>query len=143
MLSATHTTRKRFANPHVPSLALVLLMLVPLSGSTGAAASQAPKPGSQPSPLRPLALTAPVPDPHQPGVQWFAATGHTLRSTFLAYWTKYGGLAQFGYPITEEFVEPAGASGKEPLTVQYFERNRFEHHPENAGTPYEVLLGSL
>jgi hypothetical protein len=66
-----------------------------------------------------------------------------LRGPFLDYWTRYGGLPQFGYPITEEFVEPAGATGKEPLVVQYFERNRFEHHPENAGTPYEVLLGSL
>ncbi|HET8630995.1 MAG TPA: hypothetical protein VFL91_26545 [Thermomicrobiales bacterium] len=27
--------------------------------------------------------------------------------------------------------------------VQYFERARFEYHPENAGTPYEVLLGLL
>src|SRR5262249_29825445 len=28
-------------------------------------------------------------------------------------------------------------------TVQYFERNRFEYHPENKGTQYEVLLGLL
>ena len=28
-------------------------------------------------------------------------------------------------------------------TVQYFERSRMELHPENAGTPYEVLLGML
>jgi hypothetical protein len=27
--------------------------------------------------------------------------------------------------------------------VQYFERNRFEYHPENAGNKYEVLLGLL
>ena len=27
--------------------------------------------------------------------------------------------------------------------VQYFERNRLEYHPENKGTPYEVLLGLL
>jgi hypothetical protein len=27
--------------------------------------------------------------------------------------------------------------------VQYFERARFELHPENAGTQYEVLLGQL
>ena len=27
--------------------------------------------------------------------------------------------------------------------MQYFERARFEHHPEHAGTPYEVLLGHL
>ena len=28
-------------------------------------------------------------------------------------------------------------------SVQYFERNRFEYHPEFAGTPNEVLLGLL
>src|SRR5205807_222522 len=88
-------------------------------------------------------ITDPVPDPRLPGVRWFTRTGHTLRGTFLDYWTRYGGLPRFGYPLTEEFVEPAGASGKETLVVQYFERNRFEHHPENAGTPYEVLLGLL
>ena len=27
--------------------------------------------------------------------------------------------------------------------TQWFERERMEHHPENAGTPYEVLLGLL
>jgi hypothetical protein len=27
--------------------------------------------------------------------------------------------------------------------VQYFERGRLEYHPENAGSPYEVLLGQL
>jgi hypothetical protein len=29
------------------------------------------------------------------------------------------------------------------FAVQYFERRRMEHHPENAGTSYEVLLGLL
>jgi len=27
--------------------------------------------------------------------------------------------------------------------VQYFERQRFEYHPEYGGTRYEVLLGRL
>jgi hypothetical protein len=87
-------------------------------------------------------LTDPVADPTQPGVTWFAPTGHTLRGAFLEYWNRYGGLAQFGYPLTEEFFEPVGADNKLYL-VQYFERNRFEYHSEKAGTPYEVLLGAL
>ncbi|HEX8597100.1 MAG TPA: hypothetical protein VF952_01125 [Chloroflexia bacterium] len=87
-------------------------------------------------------LTDPVPDPKEPGVLWFAPTGHTLRGSFLDYWNKHGGLPQFGYPITEEFTEPIGVAGA-PIMVQYFERARFEHHPENAGTPHEVLLGAL
>lgn len=69
-------------------------------------------------------------------------TQHTLRNTFLDYWQKNGGLAVFGFPLTEQFVEKNQADGKEYL-VQYFERNRFELHPENAGTKYEVLLGLL
>jgi hypothetical protein len=66
----------------------------------------------------------------------FAATGHTVSGKFLAYWQANGGLAIFGYPISDEFTE----NGR---TVQYFERQRFELHPENAGTPYEVQLGLL
>ena len=108
-------------------LALAALLLVPLA-ATPASAADYP--------------TSRVPDPQQAGVRWFAATGHTLRGTFLDYWDKHGGLAQFGYPITEEFTEP-GPTANKPVVVQYFERNRFEHHPENAGTPYEVLLGLL
>jgi hypothetical protein len=99
-------------------------------------------PGSGAQPARPTLLTDPVPDPRQAGVRWFEPTGHTLRGAFLEYWTRYGGLEQFGYPITEEFFEPVGPENKQ-YRVQYFERVRFEHHPENVGTPYEVLLGTL
>ena len=72
----------------------------------------------------------------------FADTGHTLRGTFLRYWLANGGLAVFGFPLTEEFTETNAADGQ-PYTVQYFERNRFEYHPEHAGGRYEVLLGLL
>jgi N-acetylmuramoyl-L-alanine amidase len=72
----------------------------------------------------------------------FAETNHTLRGTFLRYWTASGGLPVFGFPLTEEIREVNAADGKE-YTVQYFERARFEYHPENAGTEYEVLLGHL
>ena len=140
-------------------IALVLVTLcavLPVALAAGAGAVAAPPrqavtptpnstPNSTPTPTptpRPILLTDPVPDPHQTSVLWFAPTGHTLHGAFLEYWTKYGGLAQFGYPITEEFTEPNG-SNKKPFDVQYFERARFEHHPENRGTQYEVLLGSL
>ncbi|MGI8586398.1 MAG: hypothetical protein ACR2M0_01735 [Chloroflexia bacterium] len=113
---------------------LLLLLLAPLSPGASAV------PPRQDTP--PRLLTDPVPDPHQPGVQWFPATGHTLRGAFLDYWTRYGGLAQFGYPLTEEFFD-ASDRKNEQLQVQYFERNRFEYHPENAGGPYAVLLGTL
>ncbi|HEX5501998.1 MAG TPA: N-acetylmuramoyl-L-alanine amidase [Thermomicrobiales bacterium] len=86
--------------------------------------------------------TDPVADPHStsPDLLYFAQTRHTLGGAFLHYWNKFGGLAQFGYPLTEEFAEINDADDQE-YTVQYFERARFEHHPEHAGTDYEVLLG--
>ncbi len=73
---------------------------------------------------------------------YFAETGHILSNAFLRYWQASGGLAIFGFPISEEFTEISKIDNK-PYAVQYFERNRFEFHPENAGTDYEVLLGLL
>lgn len=86
--------------------------------------------------------TAQQADPRQEGVAYFAPTGHTLRGPFRAYWEAHGGLAQFGYPLTEVYSETNPTDGQ-VYQVQYFERNRFELHPEHAGTPYEVLLGLL
>ncbi len=128
-------------SPSVRRLAWCLALLLPWL-MLGAVSTPTPAaPLRQPAPLH--RLTDPVPDPHVADVQWFAATGHTLRSAFLDYWTRYGGLAQFGYPLTEEFTESNDPDGQNPLRVQYFERNRFEYHPENAGSLYEVLLGPL
>jgi glucose/arabinose dehydrogenase len=82
------------------------------------------------------------PDGHYPGGIYFPLTGHNLRNSFQTYWDQHGGLALYGYPISEEFQERSPTDGKTYI-VQYFERNRFEWHPENKGTPYEVLLGLL
>jgi subtilisin family serine protease len=81
----------------------------------------------------------PVPNPNQGGVSFFPETQHTLRGTFKDFWEQNGGLAVFGFPISEEFQE---TSAEGTFTVQYFERNRFEAHPEKAA-PYHVLLGRL
>ncbi|HEX2910075.1 MAG TPA: 6-bladed beta-propeller [Chloroflexia bacterium] len=87
--------------------------------------------------------TEPLLDPALPsGQQWyFKETLHNLRFRFLEYWQKNGGLARFGYPISELYREANPVSGK-TLTVQWFERARFEFHPENQ-PPYDVLLGHL
>jgi N-acetylneuraminic acid mutarotase len=81
--------------------------------------------------------------PHEPrsGATFFPETAHNVSPRFYEYWQANGGLAQFGYPLTEEI----GAQLEEGKTygVQYFERARFEYHPENAGTPYDVLLGQF
>jgi hypothetical protein len=82
-----------------------------------------------------------VPDLHNPKVTYFALVGHTLGGGFRDYWERHGGLAQFGYPLTEEFSEISSTDGK-PYVTQYFERARFEYHPENR-PPYDVLLGLL
>jgi hypothetical protein len=66
----------------------------------------------------------------------FPETGYTLSGQFKAFWDRSGGLPVFGFPLTAE-------RGEDGNTAQYFERQRFELHPENAGTPYEVLLGLL
>jgi peptidoglycan/xylan/chitin deacetylase (PgdA/CDA1 family) len=73
---------------------------------------------------------------------FYPETGHRLCFGFRSYWQANGGLAIFGYPISEEFRERNPDTGQ-TYTVQYFERARFEYHPENAGTPYTVLLGRL
>ncbi len=59
----------------------------------------------------------------------------------MEYWEDNGGLAQFGYPITEESVEGL-IPGADMIRVQYFERARFEYHPQN-DRPYDVLLGQF
>jgi|GEM_PF-3068440 len=72
----------------------------------------------------------------------FPETGKTLGGKFRVYWEKNGGLAQQGYPISEEFEEKNDLDGK-TYRVQYFERAVFEYHPEKAGTQFEVLLSQL
>jgi hypothetical protein len=74
--------------------------------------------------------------------RFFPETRHTVGGKFRAYWESHGELAQQGYPLSEEFTEVSALNGR-PYTVQYFQRAVFEWHPENAGTPYEVLLSQL
>ncbi len=75
------------------------------------------------------------------GSQLFTETGHKLGGKFLEYWRQHGGLAQQGYPISDEFQEKSALDGKTYL-VQYFERAVFELHSENQ-PPFDVLLSQL
>jgi hypothetical protein len=84
------------------------------------------------------------------GALYFPQTGHNLSDitadrrtvvNFGRFWDNNGGLRQFGYPISEIISERL-EDGNTYL-VQYFERARFEFHPEYAGTPAEVLLGQF
>jgi pimeloyl-ACP methyl ester carboxylesterase len=78
----------------------------------------------------------------EPGSVPVPETGKRLGGIFLQYWRTHGGLAQQGYPISDEMDEVSDLDGK-TYRVQYFQRAVFEHHSENAGTPYEVLLSQL
>jgi hypothetical protein len=92
-------------------------------------------------------------DPGAP--HYFPETGHAIAPQFWAYWSSHGlefdgrpgksfqeSLALFGMPLSEATMEVNPTNGQLYLT-QHFERARFEYHPENAGTPYTVLLGLL
>jgi hypothetical protein len=73
---------------------------------------------------------------------YFEETGQYLGGAFRNYWENNGGLELFGFPISPEFEEENPADG-ETYVVQYFERARFEWHPEHEGTEHEVQLGLL
>lgn len=88
----------------------------------------------QDGPFKPF--PAKTPAVNTPDRTFFPQTGHYLAYGFKQYWEQHGGLAVFGYPLSEEMSENG-------LTVQYFQRARFEWHPEFRGTPYEVELGRL
>ena len=106
--------------------------------------SASPPPAVTPTPA-PVATPAATPPPQTASTDnpyKFDVTGKTIGGKFRAYWESHGGLAQQGYPITDEFQEVSLLDGK-TYTVQYFERAVFELHPENAGTPYEVELSQL
>jgi hypothetical protein len=72
----------------------------------------------------------------QTSLRYFSPTGHYLGGAFRYYWEQHGGLAIFGYPLTEEYVRKSDGR-----VVQYFERARFELHSQ--GNQPLVLLGQL
>ncbi len=85
--------------------------------------------------------------------QYFPETGFNVCDQIFAIWRSFGigldddpgisfdeSLALFGLPISGEMTETL-SDGNE-YTVQYFERARFERHPENE-FPFTVLLGLL
>jgi hypothetical protein len=82
------------------------------------------------------------------GTRFFPETGHNLAGKFRPYWEKRGGLAGFGFPISEELQEPTPDGTVR--TVQYFERARLVSYPErmsgfyrNAEARHNILLATL
>lgn len=79
-----------------------------------------------------LAFTKQPPPAQPTSPEWvpplyFPETGHYAYGLFRDYWNNFGGLEIFGYPLTEQRLEG-------DLWVQYYERARFEYHPEYAKT---------
>jgi hypothetical protein len=58
--------------------------------------------------------------------RYFPETGHSVGFSFLKFYNEHGGLDNFGYPITEWFVE----NGR---FVQYFQRALMEWNPNRGG----------
>jgi hypothetical protein len=90
-----------------------------------------------------VSLIVPRPAPlaqAAPGCRLFPETGHTLCEPFLSYWQNSGGLARFGYPLSELMDLTVGAwSGR----VQFFERRRLELHQFLPSGTSQVMLGLL
>jgi SpoIID/LytB domain protein len=115
----------------------------PPNAPSGQAAAPPPVAAAAPAasvaepPASRLELTQPAPpQPNGPANRYFGQTGHNVGGAFLRFFDRVGGVDVLGYPRTEELVEVG-------RTVQYFQRAKLEHHPEKAGTPYEVQLALL
>jgi len=87
------------------------------------------------------AAAAPAADVRAQDERCFEQTGQCIRGRFRQYWEQNGALPVFGFPIAPAREERNRDTGRVFLT-QWFERNRFELHPENQ-PPYDVLLGRL
>ena len=83
-------------------------------------------------------ITAPAPSSYA-AQRCFTETNQCMDGRIAEFWEQNGGLAVFGFPIGP--LEQTTVDGK-TFTVQRFERNRLELHPENK-RPYDVLLGRL
>ena len=66
--------------------------------------------------------------------EYFDETGHNVQGEFLQFYRLAANpTLVYGYPLTEEFIRPDG------LRVQYFQRARFEYHPELPEGQHVVL----
>lgn len=78
----------------------------------------------------------PVENPNNPNVLFFPETQHTVAGKFREFWEQHGGVAIFGFPITEETDEGG-------TRVQYFERARLDLRPSASGGGMTVQIAPL
>ena len=87
------------------------------------------------------ALLSPDVSRAQSADRCFPETGYCISGRIRQFWEQNGGLAVFGFPVTEQRHE-LNRDNQIPFQTQWFERVRLELHPENQA-PYDVLLGRL
>ncbi|GEM_PF-3749372 len=83
----------------------------------------------------PEAPVANLATPWDPNQRYFPQTGHIVSNAFLTFFDQHGGETMFGFPLSEARIENG-------IIVQWFEKARFEWHPENP-EPYRVQLGLI
>jgi hypothetical protein len=66
---------------------------------------------------------------------YFRQTAHYIKDAFLNYWLMNGGVTLYGYPVSEEITENG-------MSVQYFQRSRFEYHADSSD-PWHVELTTV
>lgn len=84
--------------------------------------------------LRMFAAPAPVAHANPGDVRCFPDTGQCISGPIRVFWELHGGALVFGLPISppqQEFIDG------QPVTVQWFERTRFEHRNDS------VMLGRV
>ncbi len=72
------------------------------------------------------------PKSNDPARRYFSETGHTIQFGFLEFFDENGGLDNFGYPVTEFFLENG-------CVVQYFQRALMEWDPNQS----DIVLHNL
>ena len=115
------TSAHRRLQRNLKRLSIVLLMLAAVSAPAGVVLAQ---PNT-------AALQS-----QQASCVYFQETSHSVCNGFLRYWQTYGGVSIFGYPVSDEFID-------NNMTIQYFERARFEWHPGSDPARWDVQLGRL
>jgi len=78
---------------------------------------------------------AATPTPSPGESRYFPETDQTVQGEFLRFFDTYGGVENFGLPLTGEMVVDG-------WRVQYFAKARLEYHPENEPA-YRVTAGWL
>jgi hypothetical protein len=88
----------------------------------------------------PVPEPVPLPVPQQSQARFFYETQHSVGGGFLMYFDAHGGIAQMGYPITEETAMQLEDGNT--YTVQIFQKAALQWRPDG-NPPQAVNIGSM